>query len=397
MNLTPESEISTRIAKLQHELQGLALDAAVFVQNADLFYFTGTIQSGALYVPALGQPVYFVRKDVSRARRESPIGRIESFNSLRDLPAGLTKFGLALPKRVGFEFDVLPVSIFERYRKVFDPAEYRDISLIVRRLRMIKSNHEVELMKAAAIQADRVYHRAREVLRVGMTDIELAAELEHTARVDGHPGIIRMRSFNGEMLFAHVFSGPDSAVPAYLDTPLGGVGPHPSFGQGASWRRIAEHEPVIVDTGSSASGYLVDQTRILSIGELPEQLTRGYHDMLRIEDLMKKTVAPGVVWADVYEACRNLALEFGYADNFMGYKGSQAAFIGHGVGIEIDEFPIIAKSFSSDVFEVGMVFAVEPKVVFPGLGAVGIENTFVLQPHGLEQLTYTDEALGIVN
>ncbi len=397
MNLTPKSEIDFRTSQLQKQLQAADLDAAVFAQNADLFYLTGTIQSGALYVPAEGQSVYFVRKDVARARRESPLERIEGFSSLRDLPAGLAKFNLELPKRVGFEFDVLPVAVFERYRKTFDPAEYRDISPIIKRLRMIKSNYEVELMKTAAIQADRVYRRAREVLRIGMTDIELAAELEHTARLDGHPGIIRMRSFNGEMLFAHVFSGPDSAVPAYLDTPLGGVGPHPSFGQGASWRRIAEHEPVIIDTGSSASGYLVDQTRVLSIGELPELLTRGYHDMLCVQDLMKKTVAPGVVWADVYETCRALAEELGHSDHFMGYKGSQAAFIGHGLGIEIDEFPIIAKSFSKDVFEVGMTFAFEPKVVFPDLGAVGIENTFVLQPHGLEQLTFTDEALGIVN
>lgn len=393
MSHAPESELVDRLARLQSALQREDLDAVLLVQNADLYYFTETIQSGMLFVPVAGQPVYFVRKDAARARKESPLERIVALGSLRDVPALLQSFGYPEPRRLGFEFDVLPVALYERYRKLFDTAECVDASLILRRVRMIKSPHEVAQMRAAAVQADRVYRRAREILRVGMTEIELAAQLEHTARLDGHPGIVRMRAFNGEMLFAHVFSGPDAAVPAYLDTPLGGVGPHPSFGQGASWRRIEAHQPVIIDSGSFAGGYLVDQTRVLSIGELPERLTRAYQDMLRVQSLMQQIVMPGAIWADIYKRCRALAVELGYADHFMGFKGSQASFIGHGLGIEIDEFPIIAKAFTEDAFEDGMTFAFEPKVVFPGLGAVGVENTYVVGPRGLEKLTFSDEAL----
>jgi Xaa-Pro dipeptidase len=396
MNQTPERELVDRLTRLQFAMQGQHLDAVLLVQSADLFYFTGTIQSGTLYVPAAGQAVYFVKKDWARARRESSLERIVPLGSLRDMPAALRSLGVPDARRLGFEFDVLPVAIFERYRKLFTTAECLDASLILRRVRMIKSPYEVDQMRVAATQADRVYRRAREILREGMTEIELAAQLEQVARLEGHPGVIRMRSFNGEMLFGHVFSGPDSAIPAYLDTPLGGVGPHPMFGQGAGWRRIEAHQPVILDTGSFASGYLVDQTRVLCMGELPERLTRAYQDMLRVQSLMQEIVAPGVLWADVYERCRALAVELGYADHFMGYAGSQATFIGHGLGIEIDEFPIIAKAFTEDAFETGMTFAFEPKAVFPGEGAVGIENTYVVHPTGLEQLTYSDEALGVV-
>jgi Xaa-Pro dipeptidase len=290
----------------------------------------------------------------------------------------------------------LSVAVFKRYSELFEAAECVDASALLRRIRMVKSPFEIDLMREAASQADRVYRRAREILREGMTDIEFAAELEHMVRLEGHPGIVRMRSFNGVMLYAHVFSGPDSAVPAYLDTPLGGVGPHPSFGQGAGWRKIGRHEPVIVDTGSFFGGYLADQTRVLSLGELPETLTKAYDDMLRIQQQMAIMTKPGVAWAEIYTSCQSLAAELGYADHFMGSAASRAGFIGHGLGIEIDEFPIIAPAFTKDVFEPGMAFAFEPKAVFPGLGAVGIENTYVVREHGIEALTFSDEALAIL-
>lgn len=396
MQRIPEHEIGSRIARLQVALQREALDAVAVMQSADLFYLTGTIQSGTMYVPAQGAPLYFVRKDAERARRESPLEHVVALESLRDLPEALSKRGYPAASRIGFEFDVLPVATFERYRKLFDAATCLDASALLRQLRMIKSPYEIEQMRAAGGQADRVYQAARRVLRAGMTDIELAAELERVARLEGHPGIIRMRSFNGEMLYAHVFSGADAAVPAYLDTPLGGVGVHPSFGQGAGFRRISAHEPVIVDTGSFHNGYLADQTRVLSIGALPDELMRAYEAMLEIQALMKTIVAPGVIWADVYQRCRELAETLGYARHFMGCGSSQAGFIGHGLGIEIDEMPIIAPSFKRQAFEVGMVFAFEPKAVFPGIGAVGIENTFVLQDTGLEALTVSDEAVAIL-
>lgn len=396
MNLTPASELFDRIARLQAALGACDWAAVVLVQSADLFYFTGTVQTGALYVPVAGEPVYLVRKDLQRARRESALERIEPMPALRDLSSTLRAHGYPTPTRIGFEYDVLPVAVFERYRRVFPASECVDASALIRRVRMIKSAYEIERIRRAAAQADAVYRRAREVIRVGMSDIELAAELEHFARLQGHPGIIRMRSFNGEMLFAHVFSGPDAAAPAYLDTPLGGVGAHPSFGQGASWQRIEAHRPIIVDTGSFVDGYLADQTRTLSVGELPDALRDAYGHMLKVQQLMESSVKPGVVWADVYNACFALAAGLGYTEHFMGAKGAQAGFIGHGLGIEIDELPIVAPSFTDDVFQTAMTFAFEPKLVFPGQGAVGIENTYVVHPNGIEKLTYSDEAIGIL-
>jgi Xaa-Pro dipeptidase len=396
MSTVPESELNARISRLRSAMQKSALDGVVILQSADLFYFTGTIQSGTLYVPAEGEPVYLVRRGLNRAREESALQHIVPIRSLREVPSLLRQHDCAMPKRVGFEWDVVPVSVFARYRDVFAGAECVDASALLRRIRMVKSNYEIDAMRRAGTQADRAYRHACESLREGMTEIELAAEVEHFLRREGHPGLIRMRSFNGVLLYAHIFSGPDSAVPAFVDTPLGGVGPHPSYGQGAGWRRIGRNEPVVVDIGSFSDGYLADQTRILCLGELPQRLSQAYDDMVQIQRLMERIVMPGVKWAEVYGQCHALAVNQGHADHFMGTAGARVGFIGHGLGIEIDELPLIAPAFKEDVFEVGMAFAFEPKAVFPGLGSVGIENTFVVHDGGIERLTISDESLAIL-
>ena len=396
MRLTPATELEFRCKRLQDLMEGQALDAVIIVQNADLFYFTGTTQSGCLYVPATGQPIYMARKEFSRARMESGLKEIVPFGSMKDIPGILAQYGYPEPKRIGMELDVVPVNFFERYRKVYPSAEYLDATPIIRQVRMIKSHYEIHLMKDAADQVHRVWQRAGEVIREGATDLEIAAELEYTARKDGHQGLVRMRGFNSELFYAQIFSGTDSAVPAYADTPLGGLGLNPSFGQSAGLKRIERNEPVIIDFAGCADGYLIDQTRIFAIGGIPDRLRKGYDDMLAIQRRMTEIAMPGATWGGVYDQCLALAVEMGYADSFMGAKGSQVSFIGHGVGIEIDEYPFIARGFNDMTLEVGMAFAFEPKVVFPGEGAIGIENTFYISNDGLKQLTYSSEELMII-
>ena len=396
MRLTPATELEHRCSRLQALMSGQGLDAVIIVQNADLFYFTGTTQSGCLYVPAQGQPLYMARKEFSRARMESGLKEIVPFGSMKDIPGILSQYGYPEPKRIGMELDVLPVNFFERYRKVYPNAEFLDATPLIRQVRMIKSHYEIHLMKDAADQVHRVWQRAAEVIREGLTDLEVAAELEFTARKDGHQGLVRMRGFNSELFYAQIFSGTDSAVPAYADTPLGGLGLNPSFGQSAGLKRIERNEPMIIDFAGCVDGYLIDQTRVFAVGGISDRLRKGYDDMLAVQRLMTGIAVPGAVWGEVYDRCLALAVEMGYADSFMGAKGSQVSFIGHGLGVEIDEYPFIARGFKDMTLEIGMAFAFEPKVVFPGEGAIGIENTFYLSNDGLKQLTYSSEELMIL-
>lgn len=396
MRTTPASELETRYKKLQTLMVTSGLDAVLMMQNADLFYFTGSIQQGVLYVPASGEPLYLVRKDFGRARMECGLKEVIPFNSPKDIPAKVAEYGYPQAKQLGMELDVLPVTLFQRFQKALTGSIISDATPLIRTVRAVKSDYEISIMKDAALQVDKVYKRAREVIRAGMSDLELAAELEFTARKEGHQGISRMRGFNSELFFGHVFSGADSAAPAYLDAPLGGMGVNPSIGQGASYKVIRENEPIIVDFVGAFDGYLVDQTRVFCIGGLPDQLRKAYVDMYQIQNRLKEIARPGVSWGAIYDNCYDLACEMGYKDSFMGSQGAQVSFIGHGIGVEVDEYPFIARGFKDQVLEENMIFAFEPKAVFPGLGAVGIENTFRVGEAGLKHITYSDEELAIL-
>ncbi len=393
MRITPMTELTVRSDKLQAIMRDRQIDAAILVQNSDLFYFTGSIQRGLYYLPAEGDPIYFVFRDHGRARMESGLCHVVSLDRLGSLPEKLSSYGLPVPGRIGLEFDVLPVAEADRYGKIFPAAEMINVTPLVRDVRSIKSPYELEIMKDCALIADRVYEHAKTLIKVGKTDHEVMAELFGFALKQGHQGLIRMRRFNAEMFFGHVFSGVDGAVPAHLDAPLGGLGTTPAVGQGAGHKKIAANEPIIVDFIVAYDGYLVDQTRTLSIGSLPDRLHQAYADMLEIQKLMFELARPGVGWSELYRRCLERACQMGYEEHFMGAGGSQVRFIGHGIGIEVDEYPFIAQGFDDQVLAPGMVFAFEPKAVFPGLGAVGIENTWRVVDGGIKRLTYSQENL----
>ncbi|WP_224981812.1 M24 family metallopeptidase [Geomonas agri] len=393
MRLTPKNELEYRYRKLQVEMVAASMDAVLMVQNADLFYFTGTVQTGVLYVPASGRPLYLVRRDFMRARMESGLADVVPLPSLNQLAGLITEHGHPLPQRLGLELDVLPVNLYHRYFSLFPNTQALDASPAIRRVRMTKSHYEIHILQDAGTQADKMYRRAVEVVREGMSEVELASELERVGRQEGHQGYVRMRAFNGELSGVQVLSGADGAAPACTNTALGGMGLTPAFGHGASYNRIRRDEPIIVDFASCYDGYLADQTRVFAIGSVSERMRRGYDDMLRIEDLMMERAVEGASWGGIYDACLDLARRMGYAEHFMGTPGSQISFIGHGLGIEIDEYPFIAKGFSDETLQVGMAFAFEPKLVFPGEGAVGIENSFYLSEQGLKRLTFSSQEL----
>ncbi len=393
MRITPLSELTERSRNLQQQLCEQQIDAAILVQNSDLFYFTGSIQRGLYYLPAEGEPIYFVSRDQGRARMESGLGHVVPLDRLTNLSGELARFGVPLPQRAGMEFDVLPVTEARRYQKLMPATEFVDITPQVRTVRAVKSHYELEIMKDCALLADRVYEEAKNLLAVGKTDHEVMAELFGFALKQGHQGLIRMRRFNAEMFFGHIFSGVDGAVPAHLDAPLGGLGTTPAVGQGAGHKKIAAHEPIIVDFIIAYDGYLVDQTRTLSIGPLTDKLQQAYADMLAIQKFMVELARPGISWSDLYRQCYQRACELGYEEHFMGAGTSRVRFIGHGIGVEVDEYPFIADGFDDQVLLPGMTFAFEPKAVFPGLGAVGVENTWRVAEEGIKRLTYSCENL----
>jgi len=385
-NYTPKNEIDKRIEKLQERLSKEDIDAALIIQKADLFYFAGTCQNAHLMVPADSKAALMVKKSVERARQESPLDKIDRLNNLKELTSIMKDY-----KRIGMELDVLPTAMYYYYKKILPSAEIVDLSDIIRKIRMIKSDYEIELLKKTAELNFALFSEASRIIRPGKTEIEVAGELESIYRKNGHQGAIRMRGFNQEIFYGHLMSGENASSPSFFNGPTGGPGLNPSFPQSAGYKKIRENEPILIDYVGARDGYIVDQARIFVIGNLSDKLMQAHDVAVGIKNELVKSTTNGINGKDLFEIAERLAVESGFGDYFMGHD-DKINFVGHGVGIELDELPVIAKNFDM-VLEPGMVFALEPKFIFPGEGVVGIEDTFVLTYSGLEQITYFDDAV----
>ncbi|PID40683.1 MAG: peptidase M24 [Proteobacteria bacterium] len=383
--ITPLSEIDARIAKLQAALQKQGIDGALILQNTDLFYFAGTIQQAHLYVPVQGRPLLMVRKSLERACRESPLADILPIRNPRQLPEIIAGHGLKSPTVLGMELDVLPVNNYLIYKKIFSNSDIRDISVPIRMVRAVKSAYELDLIRQAAGFSDQLAGFMPELLQEGMTEIELAGLVEAQARKLGHQGITRMRLWGAEIFYGHLMAGPAAAEPSYLASPTGGVSVSVAVAQGAGFRKIRRNEPVLLDYAFTWQGYISDHTRIFCIGHPPQALADAHAHMLDIQAAIMEMATPGTIAGDLYDKAIAMAAKKGVADHFMGAGPDRIRFIGHGVGLELDEFPFLAQGQTMPL-EADMVIALEPKLIYPGKGVVGIENTHVVTENGLEAL-----------
>jgi len=392
MELIAKEEIEQRISSFQLVLAEADLDGAFILQNMDMFYFAGTIQASVLFIPREGSPVLMVQKAWERAQRESPLEKVVRIKNHSQVVHVLRDFGINILETAGLEMDVLPVNIYFGYRKGFPQCRWVDISGEIRRLRMIKSPYEIDQIRLAAVILNKGFTEIGELIREGMTELEIDGWLALIARREGHMGILRMRGWNQEMTHAHVLSGESGSEISFLNSPHGGTGNTPAMAQGAGNRIIRQNEPIGIDYGVAVNGYTGDQFRTFVIGNLSQTLEKAHDCSRDIHRLLVKEVKPGFCCADIYNLAVGEAANKGYGEFFMGHGEGHVKFIGHGIGLEIDEYPIIAPR-SEDKMEIGMVVAIEPKFVFPGIGVVGLEDDYLVTPSGLERLTLTDQIL----
>jgi Xaa-Pro dipeptidase len=353
-----------------------------------LFYFAGTAQRAHLFIPAEGRPLLMVKKSFTRARGESALGDIIPLANLKDLTKMLNEYGYNNITNLGLELDVLPAALYLLFQKLFKGAQIVDIGGLIRSVRMVKSFYELEVLRDAAELNYTLFSRAKDFIKEGITELELAAQLEMVYRLAGHSGTVKMRGFDQEVYYGHILSGTNAAIPSCMESATGGLGVSISFPQGAGYKKIARNESVMIDYVGVIDGYMADQTRIFCIGQLPDKLVHAHETALLIQEAVKQMAVPGALCEDIYWHAINMAAESGYGEHFMGYY-EPVPFIGHGIGIELNEWPVLAPGCKTPL-EKNMVIAIEPKFIFPE-GVVGIENTFVVGEKGLETLTVFDE------
>jgi Xaa-Pro aminopeptidase len=285
--------------------------------------------------------------------------------------------------------------VFQAYERALQPlgAKAVDASAILRRARSVKSRYELSQIARAAAVADVALKAATEHLRPGIREIELAAAVEQAARIAGHSGAVRMRAYGQEMHMGHLLAGDSGSVASFMNSPTGGHGPGPWAPYGAGARTISKGEPIYIDYCGEWGGYIADQTRMLSIGPVDAFWRDAYAAMREVEEHLERAVRPGLTSGEVFEMAQAKAAELGYAGNFMGppddiSPGQKVPFVGHGVGLELDEWPPLQRGTDAPLQE-GMVLAIEPKLIFEQKGAVGIEDTYLLTTDGLSRITYS--------
>jgi Xaa-Pro aminopeptidase len=383
--LTPELQL--RWGKIQEQMRRDGVEALLLANTVNLFYTAGRVFGGWTYLEQEGEATFFVRRPVGLSE-----GHIVYVRKPEDIAAKLSEMGKALPKSIALEADSLSYSEYERLAKIFPDAAKSNASALMRAVRAVKTPYEVALMRESGVKHAAVYNRVTHIYREGMSDDELAIELESLARRLGSLGLFRIFGSSMEIYSGSILAGDNADAPSPYDFAMGGAGMNGSLPVGANGTLLKPGMTVMVDMGGNFTGYMTDMTRVFVVRELRSDLARKAHEVaLEIEASVKAMARPGTPAKDIYNLALDIAKTNGLEEYFMGHR-QQAGFVGHGVGIEINELPVLAPR-SRDILAEGMTFALEPKFVIPGVGAVGIENTFVVTADGLEQLTICDEEI----
>ena len=380
------NELEQKWQRIQQAMQRQEADGCLLSMNMNLYYASGQVFNGYFYLPAEGNPYWFVKRLTI-----GKTGQVHVIRKPEQMPELFQKLGLPLPRKLLLEADELPYNEYVRLQKVFQPEQTGNASSLLRQIRMIKTPWEIEQMRISARQHEAVYRKIPSCYRPGMTDIEFQIEIERQMRLHGSLGYFRAFGANMDIFMGSLLAGDNAAVPSPFDFALGGAGMHASGPLGANGTMLREGMAVMVDMSGNYTAYQTDMTRMFSIGKLPEKAYQVYRIALEIQTRMEQTVKPGVLCADLYYNALGIVKEKGLEDCFLGTH-FQAKFVGHGVGLEINELPVLTPR-SNDVMQPGMIFAFEPKFVLAGIGAVGIENTFLVTEMGVEKITLLDESI----
>lgn len=381
-----QPELKMRRDKIRVLMAQQNIDAALITCNVNLIYTYGCVVSGYLYLPLHSPALLFIKRPNNiTGEHVFPIRKPEQIIDL------LKEKGLPLPQKLMLEGDEISYTEYNRLAAIFPEAEVVNGTPLIRQARSVKTPVEVELFRRSGLLHAKAYEQIPTVYRPGMTDIEFSIEIERLMRLQGNLGIFRVFGQSMEIFMGSVLTGDNAAVPSPYDFALGGEGLDPALPGGANKTPLRQGQSVMVDLGGNFNGYMGDMSRVFSVGKLSDEAYMAHRVCLEIQEEVSLMAQPGAVCEDLYNKAIEIVTKAGFADKFMGI-GQQAKFIGHGIGLEINEAPVLAPRIKQEL-EPGMVFALEPKIIIPGVGPVGIENSWVVTQEGVEKLTLCEEEI----
>lgn len=388
----PQEEMAVRQAKCRAALAQVAPQAGgllVFSRLA-IYYLTGTWANGVFWLPVSGEPVLACRKGRERAVLESPMATIVPFRSYGDLAPLCEKAGSPLApvcaaEQSGLSWNLSMLLTARLPGVTFVPG---DAALAVAQAQ--KSEWELEKIRlCGARHGEGLMKRLPEVIAPGMSEREIARKCWDVFFDLGHQGQLRM-SGGDEIFLGHISAGDSGNYPSVFNGPVGLRGEHPALPfsgyAGTVWQKGAV---LTIDNGFALEGYATDKTQVYFAGKssaIPDAVRRGHDLCMRVQQTVAERLIPGAIPSELYALSLSMAEKEGLTEGFMGLGENKVRFLGHGIGLLIDGWPVFAKGFDTPL-EAGMTVALEPKYGIPDVGMVGVENTFEVTPEGGKCLT----------
>jgi len=397
----PRAELEARWARCRALLDELCPGASGLLafSRVNLYWLTGTLANGLCWLPAEGEPVLLSRKGIERARLESSLTCILPFRSYSPLAGILAEAGSPLGDSVAVECAGLSWMLGQKLEQALAPRRLLPGDRILAMGRMVKTPWELAKLRDCGRRHHRCLHDLLPGrIRPGMTEREISVACWEVFFSQGHSGQMRMGAFGEEIFLGHVSAGDSGNYPSVFDGPLGLRGAHPALPfMGAAQKVWEPGDPLACDVGFCLDGYQTDKTQVYFAGreaDIPADLDHAHNAAMAIQARVAELAVPGALPQDLWRAAKAMAQAEGVAEGFMGLGGNQVRFIGHGIGLHIDEFPPLADKVEVPL-EAGMALAIEPKIGVPGKGMVGVENTFEVGGAG-GAACLTGDAYGMV-
>lgn len=392
INKVPLSELHSRLDKfrLKMDQANPGWEMTIIFSKINQYYFTGTMQDAMLVIPREHNAVLFVRRSYERAVDESLFPEIKQMQSYRDAAAFFSK----IPETVYLETEIVPLAMYQRLNKYFPFKAVKSADAQLASVRAVKSPYELALMKKSGEVHGRILEdRVPGLLREGMSEVELTGELYNVMLAEGHHGVSRFGMFDTELAIGQLGFGESSIYPTSFNGPGGNYGMSPAVPfVGSRDRKLAGGDLVFVDVGCGVEGYHTDKTMTYMFGRpAPAEAVAAHKRCLEIQEKVAGMLKPGAIPSQIYNTVMD-SLDADFLKNFMGFGSRRVKFLGHGIGLLVDELPVIAEGFDESLQE-GMAFAVEPKKGVEKVGMVGVENTFLVTPDGGMCITGTNPGL----
>ncbi|MCX7816305.1 MAG: Xaa-Pro peptidase family protein [Syntrophales bacterium] len=383
-----------RIKKFQRALEDNGIEFAIVGYSRNVFYLTGTSQPSWLLVTPNEYALY-VRHGLPFAKEEVfiPLDKVREEKKLKFLLSMIQSKRLTEKTSLGLEMDIITAKDWLTIKNTIPNVNCVNISPLIMDQRKKKDVQEIEAIKRACIAVNAGHGAILNTLKEGITELELAAAIEYAHRLAGHEGIFFIRQPDFFMSRGPLASGENLFRTSGVVQTISGVGLSPAVPAGPSKRKVSKGDVVIVDIPTLVEGYHADQARTYVLGKAKTKIHELFNALREIADYLIDNIKPGIKANAVYRLAVQKAAQVGKEKEFQSLEGGKKAhLVGHGVGLELNEPPILAEHDHSEIGE-GAVIALDLHMMDESVGAVKLEDMILVKNHENEIITLSPRVL----